>query len=110
MNKAIILIATIVAIIAIAGLLFMVMTNEAIELPNGDNEYRPEYIPEYDVNNDGVIDQKDLDIITANYGSYGEPGWIPADVNKDGKINYLDVSAVVSHIGAIREAPTFEAQ
>jgi len=44
-----------------------------------------------DVNRDGYIDGKDIDIIVANFGWVGPPGENPADINSDGRVEMSDV-------------------
>lgn len=43
-----------------------------------------------DLNNDGVIDNKDLAILMQDFGKTGAPGFIPSDLNNDGKIDIFD--------------------
>ena len=46
-----------------------------------------------DINNDGVVDEKDLNVLNDAYGTYkGEPKWNPnADINSDGSVDGRDV-------------------
>jgi len=62
---------------------------------------RKELMEMGDVNGDGVINQKDLDLITAAYGSReGDPNWNPdADLNKDGVVDISDASIVGANFG-----------
>jgi hypothetical protein len=55
-----------------------------------------------DLNNDGVVDCKDLAIIRSSFGKKaGQVGFDPrADVNKDGIVNILDLSAVARQLPA----------
>jgi outer membrane protein assembly factor BamB len=54
-----------------------------------------------DVNRDGYIDDIDLDLITAAYGSTpGDHNWDPrCDLNKDLKVGLYDMSTCASHYG-----------
>jgi formylglycine-generating enzyme required for sulfatase activity len=49
----------------------------------------------WDVNQDGVVDKADLDIISNNFGSKNAS----ADVNSDGIVNILDLVLVSKHFG-----------
>jgi len=57
-----------------------------------------------DVNNDGLVDYRDLATVVARYGSrQGDPSYLEAaDVNLDGVIDYKDLALVVSHYGESR--------
>ncbi len=50
-----------------------------------------------DINGDGVVDEADLDAMTALFGlSEGDPGFDPkADLNSDGTIGLADVQTLV---------------
>ncbi len=54
-----------------------------------------------DLNNDGVVDMKDIGLVARAFGSYpGSPGWNPvADVNGDNKIDMKDIGLVARHFG-----------
>lgn len=54
-----------------------------------------------DINGDGIIDQKDMDILTSLYGTTStSPNWNPrADLNGDGKVDILDASILAGHFG-----------
>ena len=54
-----------------------------------------------DVNRDGIIDQKDLDAITAAWRTKpGDPNWNPdADVNSDGVVDIYDSGLVNANLG-----------
>jgi len=49
-------------------------------------------IEDFDVNNDGVCDRIDFDVIAEHYCEVGDPGWITEDVNEVGKVDISDVS------------------
>ena len=51
----------------------------------------------YDVNDDGIVDLRDLESIEEHLGESGPPGWIPEDVNSDGIIDTLDMIIVGQH-------------
>ncbi len=55
-----------------------------------------------DVNQDGIVDTLDLDIIYASYGYFqGEPGYnLDADLNKDGFVDIIDYSIAVFYQGS----------
>ena len=59
--------------------------------------------PDADVNNDGVVDDEDLDIVLDAYGSKpGDPNWDPrADINGDGIVDLLDLVIVCIHYGSV---------
>jgi parallel beta-helix repeat protein len=54
-----------------------------------------------DVNRNGFIDQADVGIINASFGSIpGSPRWNPdADLNNDSKVDILDASRCAAHSG-----------
>jgi hypothetical protein len=56
-----------------------------------------------DVNADGIINMKDLEIMKAAYGSTpGSPNWNPAcDLNGDGRVNILDVTKATGNYGKV---------
>jgi hypothetical protein len=63
----------------------------------------PESCP-YDVNNDCVVDVKDVENVSAAFGQQGPAGWIPEDVSgpqgiPDGEVNIFDVIALAKHWG-----------
>jgi uncharacterized protein (DUF2141 family) len=54
-----------------------------------------------DVNGDGVIDQTDIDLIRAAFGSSpGSINWNPnADLNGDGRVDMRDLGIASNNIG-----------
>jgi RHS repeat-associated protein len=58
-------------------------------------------VPDPDVNHDGIVDTKDLNIIKASFGKRcGQVGFNPqADVNHDCVVNVLDLFIVTSNLG-----------
>jgi len=56
-----------------------------------------------DVNEDGIVDALDLNIVSLVYGYYqGEFHYLPeADINEDGFIDILDVATVARNLGEI---------
>ncbi|MDH5365147.1 MAG: ABC transporter substrate-binding protein, partial [Dehalococcoidia bacterium] len=54
-----------------------------------------------DLNNDGVVDIKDVAIVAAAFGSYpSHPRWnIVADIDKNDKVNIVDVALVAKDFG-----------
>jgi len=58
----------------------------------------PQY-PDWDINQDGIVNYLDISSLISHYGESGAPGWIPEDINDDGTINYLDISSLISHYG-----------
>ncbi|MCE2415004.1 sulfatase-like hydrolase/transferase [Candidatus Poribacteria bacterium] len=57
----------------------------------------PQTLP-WDVNNDGVVDIRDLVLISSSFGEE-TPAHPKADVNMDGKVNILDLLLVAVHFG-----------
>ena len=52
----------------------------------------------WDINNDGIVDIRDLVLISSSFGE--KPSAYPkVDVNKDGKVNILDLILVAAHLG-----------
>jgi Mg-chelatase subunit ChlD len=56
-----------------------------------------------DINEDGVVDYRDLTMLAAVYGkSKGDPGFdIKADLNNDDIINYIDLAILAANYGGI---------
>lgn len=54
-----------------------------------------------DINGDGVIDDKDLALLSAAWLSTPtSPNWNPlADLNSDGIVNLLDLNRIITHLG-----------
>ena len=61
------------------------------------------YEPKFDINNDGKIDEIDLNTITRSLGSsIGDPNYVAAaDFNNDGKVDDTDLSLFQEHFGAV---------
>lgn len=61
------------------------------------------YEPKFDINNDGRIDELDLNTLNRAMGSFiGSPNYIvAADFNADGKIDSLDMDLFMPHFGAV---------
>lgn len=57
--------------------------------------------PDPDLNDDGVVDIKDLSIAAQAYGSYpGHPKWnSDADLNEDGKVDIRDLALIAKDFG-----------
>lgn len=55
----------------------------------------------YDLNGDGVVNQKDIDIVVAHFGAVvGDSNFDPRyDFDNSGSINVVDVGIIVSHEG-----------
>ena len=58
---------------------------------------RPQTLP-WDINNDGVVDIRDLLLISNSFGAE-DPTYSKVDVNKDGKVDIIDLLLVASHFG-----------
>lgn len=52
-----------------------------------------------DINNDGVVNVFDYNIIISNFGKTGNLGFHVADINSDGKINVLDYNLLIGSFG-----------
>ena len=55
--------------------------------------------PNWDVNEDGVIDTQDIVRVGMHWGETGTPGWIREDVNSDGKVDTQDIVIIGMHWG-----------
>jgi hypothetical protein len=55
--------------------------------------------PQWDLNNDGLINIGDVVVIGLHWGQTGAHNWIPEDLNKDGVINIGDVVVIGLHWG-----------
>ncbi len=62
----------------------------------------PRTLP-WDINNDGVVDIRDLVLVSNSLGME-TPAHPKVDVNKDGKVNILDLLLVAAHFGESVEA------
>ena len=53
------------------------------------------------INNDGVVDIKDIDYVARRFGiTPSDPLWNPiADINKDNKLDMKDIALVARHFG-----------
>jgi hypothetical protein len=54
--------------------------------------------PNWDIDNDGICNIRDLVLISNHYGEKGFKGWIREDVDHNGVIRGLDIAIVSSHI------------
>ena len=67
-------------------------------LPDGHQQIPvPQTLP-WDINNDGIVDIRDLILVSSNFG-VETPAPPKVDVDKDGKVNILDLLLVASHFG-----------
>jgi len=55
--------------------------------------------PNWDINNDGLCNILDLEIVSNQYGKTGSHGWIRNDIDNNGIINILDMILVSNHYG-----------
>jgi len=57
--------------------------------------------PIWDINQDGIVDMRDIAIVGKAFGSSpGQPTWNPAaDLNVDGKVDMRDIGLVAKHFG-----------
>jgi len=86
---------SILSIVLIASTLSFLSTGDGL---NFWDSMEASSIEDFDVNNDGVYDRIDFDMIAEHYGEVGDPGWIPEDVNEDGEIDIYDLSLVSAYI------------
>jgi hypothetical protein len=52
-----------------------------------------------DLDSDGDVDLYDYDIIVADFGRTGTPGFIPADINPNGVVDLYDYNTLVGNYG-----------
>ena len=55
--------------------------------------------PNWDINNDGVVNVFDHVLISNHYGETDSPGWVREDVDNNGQIQVLDLVIVSNHYG-----------
>ncbi|MDG6217856.1 MAG: dockerin type I domain-containing protein, partial [Candidatus Thermoplasmatota archaeon] len=53
--------------------------------------------PNWDINNDGVVNIQDVGLLSVHWQDVGSPGWIRADINNDGVVNIQDVGLLSVH-------------
>ncbi|MFZ2498032.1 Ig-like domain-containing protein [Methanosarcina sp.] len=77
-----------------------VTASDGIEVVKKINTiYINDYHPRWDVNEDGVVDFLDINIIAQNYGTIPKAPYPDWDVNQDGVINLGDLLLAESHFG-----------
>ena len=52
-----------------------------------------------DINHDGKVDIFDYNLLVADFGKTGAPGFVPADINRDGKVDIFDYNILVANFG-----------
>jgi hypothetical protein len=52
-----------------------------------------------DLDGDGDVNIDDYNLLVANFGKTGTPGWIPADINKNGRVDIFDYNILVENFG-----------
>jgi len=55
--------------------------------------------PDWDANQDGIVNDADVNAVSAKWGQTGEPHWIKEDLNWDGVINVGDLTLIGKHFG-----------
>lgn len=90
-----------VGIVATSGIAGYVLICKARARPTYPPELMEEFRKMGDVNRDGIIDDKDLALLQAAYGSTpGTPDWNPnCDLNGDGKVDLYDGTIATSNYG-----------
>ena len=63
------------------------------------SSYNFSMVPNWDINNDGVINIFDLVLVSNHYDETGNTGWIREDVDNNGEIQVLDLVLVSNHYG-----------
>jgi Dockerin type I domain/Protein of unknown function (DUF1565) len=69
-------------------------TNENIVL---SSSYTFSLLPDWDINNDGIVTISDLVLVSNHYGETGPKGWIPEDVDHNGIVQSLDIVLVANN-------------
>jgi len=67
-------------------------------LPEGHHQIPVPRTLSWDINNDGIVDIRDLVLVSNSFGE-DVPTHPKVDVNKDGKVNILDLLLVAGHFG-----------
>jgi len=60
---------------------------------------KPTAAKQGDLNRDGRVDIFDYNILVADFGKTGTPGWIPSDINGNGKVDIFDYNILVENFG-----------
>jgi hypothetical protein len=55
--------------------------------------------PAWDINQDGMVDFRDLAILAAHYGETTSPPYPRWDINQDGTVDYRDLALLAAHYG-----------
>ena len=77
-------------------------------LPDGHQSVPvPQTLP-WDINDDGIVDIRDLVLISNSFGAETPTAPPKVDVNKDGKVNILDLLLTAAHLGesTLLDAPS----
>jgi len=53
--------------------------------------------PNWDINSDGECSILDLVLVSNQYNSIGNPGWIREDIDNNGVLNVLDINLISNH-------------
>jgi hypothetical protein len=74
---------------------------EGVPIPHGTTDGFFKNLNPYDLNQDGIVDLFDVEIVALAFGSYpGHPNWDPrADVNNDNLVDIFDLILVTIHLG-----------
>jgi len=66
---------------------------------DGTVTVEPSGFPRWDINEDGVVDYKDLGILGAHYGETTTTPYPRWDINEDGVVDYKDLGILGAHYG-----------
>jgi len=86
-----------------AGVYLYLTRRKVYAKPATTEEAMEQFHKRGDINRDGVIDDRDLALVRAAYGSTpGAPNWNPdCDLNGDGRVNMTELVTVSKNYGAV---------
>ena len=78
---------------------YYIWADDASDNTIASSSYNFSMVPNWDINNDGVVNIFDLVVVSNHYDETGNAGWIREDVDNNGEIQVLDLVLVSNHYG-----------
>jgi len=80
---------------------YYIWTKDTSNNTDISNLYDLSIPPNWDINNDGVVNVFDHVLTSNHYGETNSPGWIREDIDNNGEIQVFDLVLVSNHYGEI---------